>query len=64
MLSVSRVFNIGNHSDEHEFFTFTISDLKLLQELDSYLKTRAPVTFLTELRSHLQVNMRLAKFIH
>ena len=27
------------------------------RDLDSYLKTRAPVTFLSELRSHLQVRI-------
>jgi len=28
---------------------------QFLSDLDSYLKTRAPVTFLTELRTNLQV---------
>jgi CCR4-NOT transcription complex subunit 1 len=28
----------------------------ILQDLDSYLKARAPVTFLSELRSNLQVS--------
>ena len=29
---------------------------RILQDLDSYLKARAPVTFLSELRSNLQVS--------
>lgn len=36
-------------------FATAIQPATFKKELDSYLKTRAPVTFLTELRSHLQV---------
>jgi len=36
-------------------FAQAIQPASFKQDLDSYLKTRAPVTFLSELRSHLQV---------
>jgi CCR4-NOT transcription complex subunit 1 len=34
----------------------TIQPAKFKQDLDSYLRTRAPVTFLSELRTNLQVS--------
>lgn len=37
-------------------FASAIQPASFKKDLDSYLKTRAPVTFLTELRSHLQVS--------
>ncbi|XP_048577201.1 CCR4-NOT transcription complex subunit 1 isoform X2 [Nematostella vectensis] len=37
-------------------FVASIQPASFKKDLDSYLKTRAPVTFLTELRSHLQVS--------
>ncbi|XP_011168409.1 CCR4-NOT transcription complex subunit 1 isoform X1 [Solenopsis invicta] len=37
-------------------FASTIQPLTFKKELDSYLKARAPVTFLSELRSNLQVS--------
>lgn len=36
-------------------FSQAIQPATFKRDLDSYLKTRAPVTFLSELRSHLQV---------
>lgn len=36
-------------------FTQAIQPANFKRDLDSYLKTRAPVTFLSELRGHLQV---------
>ena len=38
-------------------FLFHRNVLSLLQDLDNYIRTRAPVTFLSELRGHLQVCM-------
>ena len=35
---------------------------QFLSDLDSYLKTRAPVTFLTELRTNLQVHFNVCYF--
>ncbi|KAJ7383193.1 CCR4-NOT transcription complex subunit 1 [Desmophyllum pertusum] len=37
-------------------FASAIQPASFKKDLDSYLKTRAPVTFLTELRTHLQVS--------
>lgn len=37
-------------------FASAIQPANFKKDLDSYLKTRAPVTFLTELRTHLQVS--------
>lgn len=33
------------------------------KDLDSYLKTRSPVTFLSDLRSNLQVSLRFLMFL-
>lgn len=33
------------------------------KDLDSYLKTRSPVTFLSDLRSNLQVSLRFLGFL-
>lgn len=34
----------------------------ILQDLDSYLKSRSPVTFVSDLRSYLQVNLVIGLF--
>jgi hypothetical protein len=40
-------------------------DVHVLQDLDNYIKTRAPVTFLQDLRVHLTVRIyRVASWPH
>lgn len=36
--------------------------VSILQDLDSYLKSRSPVTFVSDLRSYLQVNLLIGLF--
>ena len=39
-------------------YSSTIQPVSFKKELDSYLKARAPVTFLGDLRTNLQVNVK------
>lgn len=53
----SELTSIKLHWLEFNFIYF------LLQDLDSYLKSRSPVTFLSDLRSNLQVSLTFLFFV-
>lgn len=55
-LKVDMLNEISNAPRIFTNYVANIQPLSLRKDLDSYLKARAPVTFLSELRGHLQVS--------
>ncbi|XP_072169675.1 CCR4-NOT transcription complex subunit 1-like [Diadema setosum] len=55
-LKVDMLADIAHHPRILTNYVTVIQPASFKKDLDSYIKTRSPVTFLSELRSHLQVS--------